>query len=81
MNWLICLISQPKHLDPDRQIFLAYTFVILFLPTNSNMCFGCSKEPSNCDGSFEDLQHMFWLRNEYVLTHSYIGPVKQKYLA
>ena len=28
------------------------------------MCFGCSKEPSHRDGSFEYPQHMFWLRNE-----------------
>ena len=29
-----------------------------------NMCFGCSKEPSHRDGSFEYPQHMFWLRNK-----------------
>ena len=28
------------------------------------MCFGCSKEPSHPDGSFEYPQHMFWLRNK-----------------
>ena len=28
------------------------------------MCFGCSKEPSHQDGSFEYPQRMFWLRNE-----------------
>ena len=28
------------------------------------MCFGCSKEPSHRDGSFEHPQHMFWLRNK-----------------
>ena len=28
------------------------------------MCFGCSKEPSHWDGSFENPQHMFWMRNE-----------------
>ena len=28
------------------------------------MCFGCSKEPSHKDGSFEYPQHMFWLRNK-----------------
>ena len=27
------------------------------------MCFGCSKEQSHQDGSFEHPQHMFWLRN------------------
>ena len=26
------------------------------------MCFGCSKEPSRCDGSFKYPQHMFWMR-------------------
>ena len=28
------------------------------------MCFGCSKEPSNGDGSFEYPQHMFCMRNK-----------------
>ena len=28
------------------------------------MCFGCSKEPSHQEGSFENPQHMFWLRNK-----------------
>ena len=28
------------------------------------MCFGCSKEPSHCDGSFEYPQRMFWMRNK-----------------
>ena len=28
------------------------------------MCFGCSKEPSHRDGTFEYPQHMFWLRNK-----------------
>ena len=28
------------------------------------MCFGCLKEPSHRDGSFEYPQHMFWLRNK-----------------
>ena len=28
------------------------------------MCFGCSKEPSHGDGSFEYPQNMFWLRNK-----------------
>ena len=30
------------------------------------MCFGCSKEPSHRDGSFEYPQHMFWLRNKKI---------------
>ena len=28
------------------------------------MCFGCSKELSHWDGSFEYPEHMFWLRNK-----------------
>ena len=28
------------------------------------MCFGCLKEPSHWDGSFEYPQHMFWMRNK-----------------
>ena len=35
--------------------------VIIFLSNSQNMCFGCSKEPSHGDGSFEYPQHMFWL--------------------
>ena len=35
----------------------------VLLPINFNMCFGCSKESSHWDGSFEYPQHMFWLRN------------------
>ena len=37
---------------------------IIFLCISLNMCFGCSKEPSHRDGSFEYPQHMFWLRNK-----------------
>ena len=37
-------------------------FIFLFI--SLNMCFGCSKEPSHRDGSFEYPQHMFWLRNK-----------------
>ena len=34
------------------------------------MCFGCSKEPSQCDGSFEYPQHMCRLRNKRkILNH------------
>ena len=30
------------------------------------MCFGCPKEPSHWDGSFEYPQHMFWMRNKEI---------------
>ena len=41
------------------------------------MCFGCSKEPSHRDGSFEYPQHMFWLRykkNNFQLQAFIWGP-------
>ena len=37
---------------------------IIFLSISLNMCFGCSKELSHQDGSFEYPQHTFWLRNK-----------------
>ena len=37
---------------------------IIILSISLNMCFGCSKEPSHRDGSFEYPQHMFLLRNK-----------------
>ena len=42
------------------------TILNIFLAVSFNMCFGCSKEPSHRDGSFEYQQHMFWLRNEKI---------------
>ena len=41
--------------------------VNIFLPIVFNVCFGCSKEPSHRDGSFEYQQHMFWLRNKKII--------------
>ena len=40
--------------------------MIIFLAISLNMCFGCSKEPSHRDGSFEYPQHMFLLRNKKI---------------
>ena len=33
------------------------------------MCFGCSIEPSHRDGSLENPQHTFWLRNKEIIFH------------
>ena len=33
--------------------------VVVFLSISLNVCFGCSKEPSHSDGSFDYPQHMF----------------------
>ena len=41
--------------------------VNIFLPISFSLCFGCSKEPSHWDGTFEFPQHMFWLRNQKII--------------
>ena len=53
---LLTILVQ-KSIHYERKI------AIIFLCIRLNMCFGCSKEPSHRDSSFEYLQHMFWLRN------------------
>ena len=40
-----------------------HKIVIIFLPISLSICFGCSKEPTHPDGSFEYPQQMFWLKN------------------
>ena len=37
-----------------------------FICIDLNLCFGCSKESSHWDGSFEYPQHMFWMRNKEI---------------
>ena len=39
----------------------------IFLPINFDIYFGCSKEASHQDSSFEYPQHMFWLRNKKII--------------
>ena len=41
-----------------------HKIVNIFVCVNFNICFGCSKESSHRDGSFEYPQLMFWLRNK-----------------
>ena len=41
--------------------------VNIFLPIIFGISFGCSKEPSHRDCSFEYPQHMFWLRNKKII--------------
>ena len=40
--------------------------VQIFLPISFNIYFGCSKELSHWNGSFEYPQNMFWLRNKKI---------------
>ena len=44
----------------DKQNFEC-KIVNIFIPISFNVCFGCSKEPSYGDVSFECQQQMFWL--------------------
>ena len=48
--------------------------VNIFLPIVFSICFGCSKEQSHRDSSFEYPQHMFRLRNKKIilLLHSFV---------
>ena len=39
----------------------------IFLHISFNISFGCSKEPSHHNRSFEYQQHMFWLRNKKIV--------------
>ena len=50
-------------IGPVKEINLRKT-ALIFLSISLNMCFGCSKEPSRRDGSFEYPQHTFWLRKK-----------------
>ena len=61
---MIHIMRKPDNsIGPVNQIF-ERKIVIIFLSISLNMCFGCSKEPSHRDGSFEYPQYMFWLRNK-----------------
>ena len=51
-----------RHRSSEK--YFERKIVIIFLPINLYMCFGCAKEPSHRDGSFEYPQHLFWLRNK-----------------
>ena len=62
-EYMYACLSFYSSIDPDRK-FCEPKIVIFFLPISLNMCFGCLKEPSHWDGSFEYPQHMFWMRNK-----------------
>ena len=66
-NWLLrrkCHYVLEKEAYVQIRKFYLLKILIIFLPNNLNMCFGCSKELSHWDGSFEYPQHMFWMRNK-----------------
>ena len=52
--------------------------VSFFIPIHLNICYGCSKEPSHGDGSFEYPQHMLWLRNKKNILFQYAVMMPEK---
>ena len=64
MYWLIFLVGICYNLIGHIRTFFRVKFWIFFLSINLNMPFGCSKEPSHWDGSFEYTQYTIWLRNK-----------------
>ena len=70
MEWCSELLKKSIN---SSQIYIEcpdkYKIVNILLSISFNMCFGCSKELSHWDGSFENPQHMFQLRNKK--THYY----------
>ena len=57
------LITSNTAIYIGLEIF-AHKIVNVFLPISLIICFGCSKESSQRDGSFEYPQHMLWSRNK-----------------
>ena len=55
---LFPLIQDGLFIGPVKQKKLRKS-VIIFLSISLNVCFGCSKETSHGDGSFEYPQHVF----------------------
>ena len=64
----VLLYMKNKWIDGYHQINKGRSVKlwIFFYQSVKNMCFGCSKEPSQWDGSLEYPQHMFCLRNKKI---------------
>ena len=59
-------------IGPVKQAF-ERKIVIIFLSIRLNMCFGCSKEPSHRDSTFDYPQLMFWLRNKKKFSYTLLS--------
>ena len=58
-------LTNNAHTGLDKQNS-EHKSVNIFLPISLSICFGCSKEPSHSDSSFEYSKHMFWLREKII---------------
>ena len=64
MLWVLhtCIgLDKQKNFDPT------IVNLIVFLTIIFNMCFWCSKEPSQWEGSLKSQQHMFWMRYRKII--------------
>ena len=57
-------VNASYPIGPVKKKIICVELRLFFSCISLNMGFGCSKEPSHRDGSFEYPQHMFWLRNK-----------------
>ena len=75
MKWDNCLLNFKMELHRASYAKkIEHKIATIFLSITFNVYFGCSKEPSHQDGSFEYPQHVFWLRNKKKsFMHSYSG--------
>ena len=61
VNVLVTSFLSTIGLVKQKNVCIKLPFFILSI--SLNMCFGCSKEPSHRDRSFEYPPHLLWLRN------------------
>ena len=61
--------SQADSIDDLMEDTISVCLLVPEKQSNQSVqtCFGCSKEPSHLDGSFERQQHSFWLRNKRII--------------
>ena len=66
MNYSVMLIvkTAADYQRTSKAKTLKHKIGIVFLSISLNMCYGCSKELSHQESSFEYPQHMFWLMNK-----------------
>ena len=50
--------------------YFKHTIAVVFLSISLSICLGCSKEPSQCDGSFEYPQHMLLLKTKLIYNYT-----------
>ena len=57
-------IPSKQRVNYPREKIFEFLIINIYWPISYNICFGCSKELSHWDASFEYPQHMSWLRSK-----------------